>query len=62
MHLTCTGASKFTPEGQLRLQLASFLRTKQVRIDSGGRGALAKFLEKFAKSEVFVGVAHFTEQ
>ena len=25
--------------------------------DSGGRGALAKFLEKFAKSEEFVGVA-----
>ena len=30
--------------------------------DSGGRGALAKFLEKFAKSEEFVGVAHSAEQ
>ena len=32
--------------------------------DSGGRGALAKFkfLGKFAKSEVFVGVAHSAEQ
>ena len=28
-----------------------------MRNDSGGRGALAKLLEKFAKSEVFVGVA-----
>ena len=27
-----------------------------------GKGALAKFLEKFAKSEEFVGVAHSTEQ
>ena len=35
---------------------------KQVRNDSGGRGALAKFLEKFAKSEEFVGVAHSAEQ
>jgi DNA-binding transcriptional regulator/RsmH inhibitor MraZ len=33
-------------------------QTKQVRNDSGGRGALAKFLEKFAKIEEFVGVAH----
>jgi len=30
--------------------------------DSGGRGALAKFLEKIAKSEEFVGVAHSAEQ
>ena len=37
-------------------------QTKQVRNDSGGRGALAKFLEKFAKSEEFVGVAHSAEQ
>jgi hypothetical protein len=29
-----------------------------VRNDSGGRGALAKFLEKIAKSEEFVGVRH----
>jgi hypothetical protein len=35
---------------------------KQVRYDSGGRGAWAKFLGKFAKSEVFVGVAHSAEQ
>ena len=27
-----------------------------------GRGALAKFLGKFAKSEVFVGVAHSAEE
>ena len=27
------------------------MQTKQVRNDSVGRGALAKFLEKFAKSE-----------
>jgi hypothetical protein len=38
------------------------VQTKQVRNDSGGRGALAKFLEKFAKSEEFVGVAHSAEQ
>jgi len=37
-------------------------KKKQVRNDSGGRGALAKFLEKFAKSEEFVGVAHSAEQ
>jgi hypothetical protein len=30
--------------------------------EGGGRGALAKFLEKFAKSEEFVGVAHSAEQ
>ena len=30
--------------------------------DSEGRGALAKFLGKFAKSEVFVGVAHSAEE
>jgi len=30
--------------------------------DSGGRGALAKFLIKFAKSEEFVGVAHSAER
>jgi len=36
--------------------------SKQVRNDSGGRGALAKFLEKFAKSEEFVGVAHSAEE
>jgi len=29
---------------------------------AGGRGALAKLLEKFAKSEEFVGVAHSAEQ
>jgi hypothetical protein len=34
----------------------------KVRNDSGGRGALAKFLGKFAKSEVFVGVADSAEQ
>jgi hypothetical protein len=33
-----------------------------VGLDSGGRGALAKFLEKFTKSELFVGVAHSAEQ
>ena len=33
----------------------------EVRNDSGGRGELAKFLGKFAKSEVYVGVAHSTE-
>ena len=37
-------------------------QTKQVRNDSGGRGALAKFLGKFAKIEEFVGVAHSAEQ
>ena len=37
-------------------------QTKQVRNDSGGRGALVKFLEKIAKSEEFVGVAHSAEQ
>ena len=37
-------------------------QTKQVRNDSGGRGAVARFLGKFAKSEVFVGVAHSAEQ
>jgi len=41
---------------------ACVAQTKQVRYDSGGRGALAKFLGKFAKSEVFVGVAHSAEQ
>jgi hypothetical protein len=35
---------------------------KQVQNDSGGRGALAKSLGKFAESEVFVGVAHSAEQ
>ena len=38
------------------------VQTKQVRNDSGGGGALAKFLGKFAKSEVFVDVAHSAEQ
>jgi hypothetical protein len=33
-----------------------------VRNDSGGRGALAKFLEKFAKSEEFVGVGFITHR
>ena len=35
-------------------------KPKQVRNDSGGGGksALAKFPGKFAKSEIFVGVAH----
>jgi len=33
-----------------------------VRIDSEGRGALAKYFEKNTKSEVFVGVAHSAEQ
>ena len=36
-------------------------QTKQVRNNSGGGGALANFLEKFAKSEEFVGVAHSTK-
>jgi len=31
-------------------------------IQEGDRGALAKFLEKIAKSEEFVGVAHSAEQ
>jgi len=47
--------------GQKR-ECACVAQTKQVRYDSGGRVALAKFLEKFAKSEEFVGVAHSTEQ
>ena len=47
--------------GQKR-ECACVTQTKQVRNDSGGRGALAKFLEKFAKSEEFVGVAHSAEQ
>ena len=34
----------------------------QARNDSGGKGALAKLLGKFAKSEEFVGVAHSAEQ
>ena len=34
---------------------------KATRNNSGGRGALAKFLGKFAKSEEFVGVAHSAE-
>jgi hypothetical protein len=37
-------------------------QTKQVRNDSGGREALAKFLGKFVKSEEFVGVARSEEQ
>ena len=36
--------------------------SKQVRNDSGGRGALAEFLGKFAKSEDYLGVAHSAEQ
>ena len=43
-------------------ECACVAQTKQVRNDSGGRGALAKFLEKFAKSEEFVGVTHSAEQ
>ena len=43
-------------------ECACAAQTKQVRNDSGGRGALAKFLEKIAKSEEFVGVAHSAEQ
>ena len=39
-------------------ECACVAQTKQVRNDSGGRGALATFLGKFAKSEEFVGVAH----
>ena len=31
MHLSCTHASKFAPKGQLRLQLAPFLRTSRRR-------------------------------
>ena len=38
---------------------ARALRASQNR---KGRGALAKFLEKFAKSEEFVGAAHSAEQ
>jgi len=34
----------------------------EVRSDSGGSGALAKFLEDLAKSELFVGVAHSADQ
>jgi len=43
-------------------ECACVAQTKQVRNDSGGRGALAKYLEKIAKSEEFVGVAHSAEQ
>jgi len=43
-------------------ECACVAQTKKVRNDSGGRGALAKFLEKKSKSEEFVGVAHSTEQ
>ena len=43
--------------GQKR-ECARVAQTKQVWNDSGGRGALAKFLGNFAKSEGFVGVAH----
>jgi hypothetical protein len=48
----------------LRAEVGMRVRSpiKQVRNDSGGRGALAKFLEKFAKSEEFVGVAHSAQQ
>jgi len=42
---------------------ACVAQSKQVRNDSGGGGgAGAKFLGKFAKSEVFVGDAHSAEQ
>jgi hypothetical protein len=45
----------------MRVRCANKAR-RQVRNDSGGRGTLAKFLGKFAKSEEFVGVAHSVEQ
>jgi hypothetical protein len=43
-------------------ECACVAQTKQVRNDAEGRGALAKFLGKFAKSEEFLGVAHSAEQ
>jgi len=48
----------------LRAEVGTRVRCakKQVRNDLGGRGALAKFLGIFAKSEEFVGVAHSAEQ
>ena len=43
-------------------ECACVAQAMQVRNDSGGRGALAKVLGKFANSEEFVGVAHSAEQ
>ena len=54
--------TQMTQKPMLRVEVGMRVRcvaqTKQVRNDSGGREALAKFLGNFAKSEVFVGVAH----
>ena len=52
--------TQMTQKPMLRAEVyARALRASQNR---KGRGALAKFLEKFAKSEEFVGVAHSAEQ
>jgi len=38
MHLSCKCASEFAPEGQLRLQLAPFLRTSRRGVAVRGNG------------------------
>ena len=56
--------TQMTQKPMLRAEVGTRVRCakKQVRNDLGGRGALAKFLGIFAKSEEFVGVAHSAEQ
>ena len=48
-------------ENVMRVRCAN-KASAEVRSDSGGSGALAKFLEDLAKSELFVGVAHSADQ
>ena len=58
------GTAQMAQKQMLRAEVGMRVRCakKQVRNDSGGRGALAKFLGNIAKGEEFVGVAHSAEQ
>ena len=55
-------AQKPMLRAEVGMRVRCVAQTKQVRNDSGGREALAKFLGKFVKSEEFVGVARSEEQ